>query len=254
MASPVGDYRHPRCYASILGGCSTKISLEHYISHSVLKLLSDSDGMLPVEGLPWLGPTGAMKIDAAKFGSNLLCTAHNEALSPLDEIGHRFFVAIADIPKYFEEQPTGPDRRVLVNGHDVERWMLKIAIGLGSVVLPKSKEWRPPRHWVRTLFGKRALTNGGMSCIAPVGSLVPRDARIGFAPMFWNQVEFVGVLVIVGGVRFMLLMSDQAGEVDVYRPGSLRFSGRSSGVEQIVWLGWHSPYGAKSINLTWPAD
>lgn len=32
------DYRHPKCYANTRGGCSTKISGEHYISHSLIKL------------------------------------------------------------------------------------------------------------------------------------------------------------------------------------------------------------------------
>ena len=36
--APDPNYRHPKCYANLHGGCSTKISGEHYISHSLIKL------------------------------------------------------------------------------------------------------------------------------------------------------------------------------------------------------------------------
>jgi hypothetical protein len=35
---PDPNYRHPKCYANLHGGCSTKISGENYISHSLIKL------------------------------------------------------------------------------------------------------------------------------------------------------------------------------------------------------------------------
>ena len=44
MTTPIDpNYRHPKCYANLHGGCSTKISGEHYISHSLIKLYTFND-------------------------------------------------------------------------------------------------------------------------------------------------------------------------------------------------------------------
>jgi hypothetical protein len=37
------SYQHPKCYANLHGGCSTKISGEHYFSHSMIKLYTFDD-------------------------------------------------------------------------------------------------------------------------------------------------------------------------------------------------------------------
>jgi hypothetical protein len=42
------NYRHPKCYANTRGGCSTKISGEHFISHSLIKLYGFDDPTLTI--------------------------------------------------------------------------------------------------------------------------------------------------------------------------------------------------------------
>ncbi len=37
MAEVPDDYKHPKCYANTRGGCSSKISGEHYVSHGLIK-------------------------------------------------------------------------------------------------------------------------------------------------------------------------------------------------------------------------
>src|SRR4051812_41419031 len=44
---------HRSCYARRLGGCSSKISREHYLSENILKELNEAGGLW-VGGLPWL--------------------------------------------------------------------------------------------------------------------------------------------------------------------------------------------------------
>lgn len=46
--------KHDRCYMSATGACDTKISGEHLISHSVLKVLAEKQ--VEVSGTPWLSP------------------------------------------------------------------------------------------------------------------------------------------------------------------------------------------------------
>src|SRR5262249_25028570 len=49
--APRTDFTHERCYAQSFADCSTKISGEHWISHSLLKVLAPS-GTFTVGGLP----------------------------------------------------------------------------------------------------------------------------------------------------------------------------------------------------------
>jgi hypothetical protein len=42
-AAPDPNYRHQRCYGNLHGGCSTKVSGEHYISHSLIELYTFDD-------------------------------------------------------------------------------------------------------------------------------------------------------------------------------------------------------------------
>jgi hypothetical protein len=48
-ATPDPDYRHQKCCANLKGGCSTKISSEHYISHSLIKLYTFDDPAVRVK-------------------------------------------------------------------------------------------------------------------------------------------------------------------------------------------------------------
>jgi hypothetical protein len=150
-----GANRHRRCYASELGGCSTRLSLEHYVSQAVLELLVDSSGYVVCAG-----PSFARRVPAQLFGSRMLCTAHNQSLSPLDAQGARFFSAIHHVGTRFRSGLQG-NTVVGVNGHDIERWLLKILIGFASSVLPQTKKvWRPPISWLRILYGQDEIPAG----------------------------------------------------------------------------------------------
>ena len=78
-------FRHPNCYASAVGGCSSTISGEHAITQGALNVWADA-GFVDIGGMTWMRddrktlPTGAL-------GSKILCTNHNRAMSPLDDVG-----------------------------------------------------------------------------------------------------------------------------------------------------------------------
>lgn len=117
------------CYARALGDCSAKRSAEHYISRAVLKEVSGDKPPI-VQGLrrlldgPW--PLTALT-------SNILCSHHNSALSPLDTEG-------AKVVRYLRNFQTGLDSNVrfpssekeTADGSLFERWLLKVAFGLAK--------------------------------------------------------------------------------------------------------------------------
>ena len=43
MTEAADDYKHAKCYANTRGGCSTKTSGEHYVSHGLIKLYGGND-------------------------------------------------------------------------------------------------------------------------------------------------------------------------------------------------------------------
>ena len=79
-----------KCWAVSLGDCSDKISGEHILTA----------GMFPgdtvhVRGLSWC-PDKPKEIGLASLVKNVLCTAHNSRLSPVDEAGIHTFDTIRE--------------------------------------------------------------------------------------------------------------------------------------------------------------
>src|SRR5258708_25707835 len=98
-------------------------------------------------------------IPISSAGRNVLCSRHNSALHSLDDVGRRFVRSIRDaiVHKHGDAEA---DAHVLLNGYDVERWMLKV---LCTTVHdePVSRfhqlrdRWTVPAAWVEILFGQR---------------------------------------------------------------------------------------------------
>ncbi|RRQ24965.1 hypothetical protein DK926_25665 [Rhodococcus sp. Eu-32] len=76
------DFKHPKCYANTEGGCSTKISGEHFVSHSLIKLYTFDDPTVTIchdNGFGVRHP-----VPPRRFVANVLCEAHNNGLSDAD--------------------------------------------------------------------------------------------------------------------------------------------------------------------------
>lgn len=250
LVLPEAGPPNTNCFAAGMGGCSTKMSLEHYVSHSVLKLMSDEDGMVGIDGPSWTGRPPL--VAASKFGAKTLCVAHNTALSDLDKVGHRFFAAFHSVPERFAQG--AEDSMRLVHGHDLERWFLKMLCGFAA--MHQDKEWRPPRHWVRALFGKREITGGsGLICAVGEGSKVRDQRRLVLSPMSDANSVLVGLRVELAGIEFGLLMDGSAEKrPGIYRPGTFRYRSTSTGQQQLIIAWWHKPYGGQHIKLNWSPD
>lgn len=236
---PLGSYAHPKCYAAALRGCSSTLSLEHYLSHSALRLMAGPDGMLRIEGMS-LPPA----IPAARFGSRILCTAHNNALSPLDAVGVRLFAAFHSIDDELKSENAAPYRVLVgVNGYDFERWLLKLLIGYAVGVIPETKDsWQPPLHWLRVLFGKRQMPkHAGLSSHCMPDSIHLRDQGIGIAPMYNIKTEprtLAGVRAVLTGIDFSLMMDSVASRVGTYRVGGFRYRSLKTSTTRVILLSW----------------
>jgi len=122
----VTNHAHPRCYMNLTRNCSEKISGEHYISAAILEEFPK----LRVGGLPWFG-SEVREIGVKALTSNILCTRHNSALSPLDTEGRRAFVAIREgLAHIYRPSISTKAKFRIVSGDAFELWGLKTLMGL----------------------------------------------------------------------------------------------------------------------------
>jgi len=64
------------CWADILGGCSKKISKEHYVGHNLFQKLRTRGVHNKIEGI---------ELPATALQANILCKNHNNLLSDTDQ-------------------------------------------------------------------------------------------------------------------------------------------------------------------------
>lgn len=108
-----------KCWASILGGCSSKMSKEHVISRSVNRALNL--GAMLNNPKKWVG--------AEKLKLGILCNRHNSLLSELDQEAGKFAQTITN---FFKNSPgklanlSAPyEQRLQIDGEKIERWAIK---------------------------------------------------------------------------------------------------------------------------------
>src|SRR5205814_7233185 len=123
-----------------------------------------------------------VSVPIGSFKSKILCDRHNSALSPLDVVGHRFFKSFRLLNAELRDETKKPKNRgYLFNGHDVERYILKILCGDGFAnkmqgMAGRIRNWRPSAQWVRVLYGLEPFPAGwGMYLAAALGEDIALD-------------------------------------------------------------------------------
>ncbi|NMN99295.1 hypothetical protein [Antrihabitans stalactiti] len=121
-------YKHPKCYANSRGGCSTKISGEHYVSHALIKLYTFDDPSVVIK--PTANYRIPVDIKPKNFVANVLCTRHNNDLSDADSTALDFATFLRDIAIRYKNGggEWGPAETIEVSGDDFQRWVLKLII------------------------------------------------------------------------------------------------------------------------------
>jgi hypothetical protein len=246
---PATGYAHQRCYAAPLNDCSTKITGEHTLSHSVLRELSPT-GIIEVNGLPRKPHEEFVSVSISGFTAKVLCDRHNAALSSLDSIGHRFYKSLKTINSDLRDKTKNPrSRPYLFNGHDLERYILKALCGDGfankmNTERGQIRDWRPSTQWVRILYGLEPFPVGwGLYLAATPGEPFDLDENIlGICPVMKADEELCGARFKALGLEFELLMArpnpfqERYSDNCRYRPNEVSFSdGRAT---QSIMFGW----------------
>lgn len=217
---PRTNHSLTRCYASDLADCSTKISREHFISRSLLQFLNSNNNLL-VSGFPWVD-SGGKFLPPSSLTSKILCERHNSSLSPLDSIAVRLFNA------FDERGATGSGQKLLYlfNGHDLERWLLKILCGFacsGSLPLDFDRDISIPKGWCEILFGNSDFApNQGLYVCKDIGHQFKARGDLAFMAITNNE-RLTGFGMYICGYELILSMSGMPnrrfdGRQFAYRP------------------------------------
>jgi hypothetical protein len=139
-----------KCYAAQLNDCDVKMSGEHYISASVLKLAGNR---VRVTGFPWQKPNSHSDIGIGSLKSQMLCSHHNAMLSPLDDEGLKFVKGLKGIYTEISERQELPETTININAELLELWLIKVFVGCLFV----SGLRDIPKLWIDCLFQKIKL-------------------------------------------------------------------------------------------------
>jgi hypothetical protein len=256
---PVTGFSHPRCYAGLTNDCSHQLSREHAISHAVLRELANERGFSKVKGLRWQGKDNEFEFfPTTALASKVLCKRHNEALSPLDTIGVRFFNTFNRIDDEIRDPKLQIANRLFTfNGDVIERWMLKTLCGfLASKNIDSPDGYNIPLHWVEILFCDQEMPpECGLYCNSTLGQIF--ETRMGFAMgtlsspsgpyaarVTLNSKDFVLSMLPPAAPRSVTLLQDA-----VFRPDELCMEYRNC--KKVVQFAWRSAGEGGAIHFNY---
>ena len=231
------------CYALQLGNCKGPLSLEHYISYRLLKIIGDT---LEISGPPWLkGQT--KKVFIKKLGSKILCSHHNNILSELDEEAILFFKALKKYDQVLGNLSSQKNEVVNLSGEKLERWLIKLYLGMHCGKQFSNKLEKPELYLLDKLFNCIPLPKEyGFYLCAPLGTSIQMFNGVGIqtcvSPV---NNEIVGILCQFRGVPIILSIRPATdggtGKVDppaLYHPPGITFSSSDNKVTKSIVFEW----------------
>jgi hypothetical protein len=248
-----------KCWAACLGDCSDKQSGEHIVTAGIF-----SSQTIYVQGLPWC-LDAPKEVGLASVVKNVLCTAHNSRLSPLDETVVQLFSVLREAldlndvrskmtPRYWNKKYFD------IDGTKLERWCLKtlITLSIGGL-LPlgahSTDAQTPDEHFVRVCFGLAPLqAPKGLYVSWAVGEKLEFKEEQVVISTFNDDRRLVGARFFLGGPIFMLYLKDRE-----FEPGPLRFIGKDGSIERRPQPQYHNravnfqlgKYVSHSVRFIW---
>ena len=206
-----------RCYLSILGNCSSKITKEHFVSRNILERIT-ADRLTFENAGHFFGGKERVEIGVNDFAAKVLCDIHNPALSILDTAAGIAFSAIEATAKDITSaaDPSAALKSFhLSSGIDIERWMVKVYCGLVAAGKIRSATGRVlPRSNIPSRLLDALL---GINCLpSPLGlyyhTYVGQTRQLGgisFGTIkLTNGSDDVGGLILsLGPMNFVLITS-----------------------------------------------
>lgn len=232
-----------RCYLRALNSCSDKISGEHMISRTVLESLGKDK--VRVSGVPWMKAGEAKEIGINSLVSNCLCEAHNHALSPLDAAAGHFYRTLEDC--LLDDNMVAGTH--LFSGHDVERWLLKVTVGLAASKYLASEREVLPGLFVGGINVADLLqhpdawrTPMGMYVMQKLGDTIQPRGELAVAPLASETKEIGGLMTQIQGFTIVLLLKQAE---------NVKGSSLEHAPYRIEKMNFNQPNGLRVLQLSW---
>jgi len=200
------------CWASSLGDCSGGITREHLVTESVF-----AGKEISVNGLPWCRTKTVIMLPT-NLTANILCQHHNNGLSSVDEAGLAAFNVFRTAGEIQEARRQESASRIAshafpvvqheIDGHKLERWLLKTLINYEmvgdqslSIGPPSPGSGHPPKELVEIAFGRKIFQPPtGLYFLGRVGEPLHLAERIQYTA--WVSDSNAGSHVTAGQFLF----------------------------------------------------
>lgn len=258
-------YRHPKCYANTRGGCSTKISGEHFISHSLIKLYGFDDPTLMIKHDTGYGVRKFVK--PSKFVANILCEDHNNALHVADDAALAFAKFMRNIALRYRNGAGewGEHEEITISGDHFQSWLLKLILNhaVGKAFVHQEGEFISPfpPEAVDVLLGRAMWPRTWGMCVA--GDVNNKDLKISgfdrlediayewcsFQPFIHKDGWIGGGIINLNGVGFGITVFDPSrDDPDAINNDSNPLRGS---VQRPGYMAWEIDGVQKRVNFTW---
>lgn len=217
------------CYLAFTNNCGGRLSLEHYVSHEILKSMSP-DGMSTVSGFRWLPEDQFTRVPSALLASKVLCSRHNSALSPLDTAAAN----LKELIRKYDDPTALEDRVTLFAGEDIERWMLKVLCGFVVSGQARDSAIQTIDSWSRVLAGDESWPREWGLYVVPNNFQHSQHFR--FETFVKHNNEFVGAAIPLNNLPLVFLMPDRSVGGAMYRPRYIHFT--VNGERRTIILTW----------------
>ena len=201
-----------RCWADSLGDCNDQQSREHVVSRG---LFNSPD--IEVSGFPWCKESKRIGLNA--LTSKILCSKHNNALSPLDQAAIDVFDAFREQSRVANAFPRGSIptafSRSAIDALRVERWLLKTLVNLayGNALFISHdgvSPGEPTKELVEIVFGLRKFSGrAGMYVAAKPGITLKSQDTVEFGPLIKDDERILGGLFILRGFHLVLCLTPE---------------------------------------------
>lgn len=246
------EHFNKKCLFAYRRSCSPKITREHYISSSVLRLLNNV-GLKNLKISGFRNSKEFKSIAIKGMTAKILCRTHNSMFSRLDGEIARLARAIQN---HFE---VGEDKEYLFSGHDIERWLFKVAIGMqyGKILeAPFDDRFLRSRSFLDCMIVPVIQNKAGGLYVTNLGKNVFLD-YVEFSVQSWNLTRtgnFCGITFCFFGIPLTLLFHgdkwiEQAAESlnSQFRPHVLILEGRHKTTR--IWLSWHGTVMGSGVEI-----
>jgi hypothetical protein len=212
-----------------------------------------------VGGFPWLSSDYDPSVPPRALAAHVLCSRHNASLSGLDRVGIKVFSALDRMNREFGDDVLARvDWALLVNGHDFERWLLKVVCGLvfsenATTSAGVPLEGVATRRWLRLLFGLQPFPKQwGLYFHGGPGHGFAASRGVTFQILHRDRVPF-GAVLGLNAFAFTLNLAPIRSytrrpllEESTYRPTTLSITdGRG---EKTIAFGWRGG-GGGGLNI-----